>query len=213
MKITWYGHSCFLIEGGDVRILTDPFDAKVPYDFPDLPVAIVTVSHDHFDHNAVDRVAGRPIVVKGVGERTAHGIDFIGIHSFHDDKEGAERGENTIYAFDLEGVRIAHLGDLGTSLDEGQIKALGDVRILLIPVGGHFTIDAETASRIAKDLRGVKIVIPMHFKTDRIADWPIETVEPFAKMMENVKRIGGPSVEVAADRIPESMEVWILEHA
>ena len=213
MKITWYGHSCFLIEGGDVRILTDPFDAKVPYDFPDLPVAIVTVSHDHFDHNAVDRVAGRPIVVKGVGERTAHGIDFIGIHSFHDDKEGAERGENTIYAFDLEGVRIAHLGDLGTSLDEGQIEALGDVRILLIPVGGHFTIDAETASRIAKDLRGVKIVIPMHFKTDRIADWPIEAVEPFAKMMENVKRIGGPSVEVAADRIPESMEVWILEHA
>jgi len=213
MKITWYGHSCFLIEGGDVRILTDPFDAKVPYDFPDLPVAIVTVSHDHFDHNAVDRVAGRPIVVKGVGERTAHGIDFIGIHSFHDDKEGAERGENTIYAFDLEGVRIAHLGDLGTSLDEGQIEALGDVRILLIPVGGHFTIDAETASRIAKDLRGAKIVIPMHFKTDRIVDWPIETVEPFAKMMENVKRIGGPSVEVAADRIPESMEVWILEHA
>ncbi len=213
MKITWYGHSCFLIEGGDVRILTDPFDETVPYDFPKTGVDVVTVSHDHFDHNAVDRVAGRPIVVKGVGERTAHGIDFIGIHSFHDDKEGAERGENTIYAFDLEGVRIAHLGDLGTSLDEGQIEALGDVRMLLIPVGGHFTIDAETASRIAKDLRGAKIVIPMHFKTDRIVDWPIETVEPFAKMMENVKRIGGPSVEVAADRIPESMEVWILEHA
>jgi len=213
MKITWYGHSCFLIEAEEGRILTDPFDATVPYDFPDSPVDIVTVSHEHFDHNAVDRVAGRPIVVKGVGERTVRGIDFTGIHSFHDDRNGAERGENTIFAFELEGIRIAHLGDLGTSLDDRQVGALGDVRILLIPVGGHFTIDAAAAAKVVEGLSGVKIVIPMHFKTDRIQDWPIETVEPFAKMMENVRRIGAASATIAAGMIPEAREVWVLEHA
>jgi len=213
MKITWYGHSCFLIEAKEGRILTDPFDAKVPYDFPDSPVDIVTVSHDHFDHNAVDRVAGDPAVVKGQGKRSVAGIDFTGVGSYHDDRRGAERGENTIHAFDLEGIRIAHLGDLGTVLDDRQIAEIGDVRILLIPVGGHFTIDAAAAAAVIRSLEGVRIVIPMHFKTDRIPDWPIETVERFAGMMENVKRIGSASVTVAPDTIPVSREVWILKHA
>jgi len=213
MKITWYGHSCFLIEAKEGRILTDPFDAKVPYDFPEAPIDIVTVSHDHFDHNAVDRVAGEPVVVKGVGERRIRGIEFLGIHSFHDDCNGAERGENTIFAFELEGIRIAHLGDLGTALDDRQAAALKDVRLLLIPVGGHFTIGASTAAGIVRRLGSVRIVIPMHFKTDRISDWPIETVEPFTNMMENVRRIGAASVTVAPDTIPVSREVWVLEYA
>ena len=213
MKITWYGHSCFLIEAEEGRVLTDPFDATVPYKFPDSPVDIVTVSHDHFDHNAVDRVAGSPIVVKGVGGKEVDGVRFVGIHSFHDDREGAERGENTIFAFELEGIRIAHLGDLGTPLDERQLAEIGDVRILLIPVGGHFTIDASTAAGIVRRLGGVRVVIPMHFKTDRISDWPIETVEPFANMMENVRRIDAASVTVAPDTIPVSREVWVLRYA
>jgi len=213
MKITWYGHSCFLFEAKEGRILTDPFDATVPYEFPPYPVDIVTVSHDHFDHNAVDRVAGEPTVVKGVGKRVVRGIEFTGIHSFHDDQQGAERGENTIFAFELEGIRIAHLGDLGTPLDGSQLEALGDVRFLLIPVGGHFTIDAGTAAKVVKGLSRVRIVVPMHFKTDRISDWPIETVEPFANMMENVRRIGAASVTVAPETLPASREVWVLEHA
>lgn len=213
MKITWYGHSCFLIEAEEGRVLTDPFDRTVPYDFPVSPVDVVTVSHDHFDHNAVDRVTGRPIVVKGVGERAVRGIDFVGIRSFHDDRQGAERGENTIFTFELEGVKIAHLGDLGTPLDDRQAAALRDIRLMFIPVGGHFTIDAPTAAELVRGLKGLRIVIPMHFKTDRIRDWPIETVEPFAKMMENVKRIGAASVTITAEMIPQSREVWVLEHA
>ncbi|RLE33673.1 MBL fold metallo-hydrolase, partial [Candidatus Acetothermia bacterium] len=177
MKITWYGHSCFLIEAKEGRILTDPFDAKVPYDFPDSPVDIVTVSHDHFDHNAVDRVAGDPAVVKGQGKRSVAGIDFTGVGSYHDDRRGAERGENTIHAFDLEGIRIAHLGDLGTVLDDRQIAEIGDVRILLIPVGGRYTTDAAAAAAVSRSLEAVLTIIPMLFTSDRIPASPIETVE------------------------------------
>ena len=214
MKITWIGHACFLLEGVEGRVLTDPFDAEVPYDFPDkLTADIVSMSHSHFDHNAAHRVQGDPAVLEATGHIEVRGISLVGIASHHDDQGGAERGPNIIYTFDLDGLRIAHLGDLGEPLNPNQLAALSKVEVLLAPVGGHFTIDAQQAANLCASLPNLRVAIPMHFKTDRIAEWPIETVEPFEKIMDNVRRIGASQVEITRDLLPASTEVWILDHA
>jgi len=212
MKITWLGHACFLIEAAGKRIVNDPFHEKVPYDFPEIDADLVTVSHGHHDHDAVDRVGGAPAVVQATGELEVRGITLLGIPSAHDDQGGAQRGENIIYCFDIEGLRVAHLGDLGAPLDEEQRAKLADVDIILCPVGGHYTIDADDAAALARELPALRVVVPMHFKTDRTADWPIETVEPFASLMDNVRRIGGPSIEVSRETLPDALEVWILDY-
>ena len=213
MRISWIGHACFLMDARDARILTDPFNEDVPYAFPDTPVDIVTVSHSHFDHNAVHRVPGEHAIIDAVGEIDIHGVPIRGIASFHDDQEGSERGANTIYLLEIEGIAVAHLGDLGAPLDEEQRTAIAETEILLVPVGGHFTIDAAQAAEIATSLPKLRVVIPMHFKTDIIADWPIETVEPFATIMDNVRHVGASIVEVTRESLPERQEVWILDHA
>ncbi len=212
MKITWYGHACFAIAAREARLLTDPFDEQVPYAFPESPVDIVTISHGHFDHNAVGRVRGDPATIEGIGDHEAHSVRFAGIPSYHDDRGGAERGTNTILVFTLEGVTIAHLGDLGTPLDDTQRRTLAAVEVLFLPVGGHFTIDAGQASDIVRSLPAVRVAIPMHYRTERIADWPIATVEEFEGLMDNVRHVGTSTVELTRESLPELREVWILDH-
>ena len=209
MKIRWIGHACFLIDAEEARILTDPFDEEVPYNFVEEAVDIVTVSHDHFDHNAVHRIPGDRAIVEATGQLDVRNVPIRGIPSLH--RPGGV--DNILYTFVIEGLVVAHFGDLGTALDEGQLAALEDVTILLCPVGGNYTINATQASTICRQLPNLKVVIPMHFKTDRIADWPIETVEPFAEMMDNVRRIGSSEVSVTRETLPEQLEVWILDYA
>ncbi len=213
MKITWIGHACFSIEAEEGRIITDPFAEEIPYEFPEVAADLVMISHEHFDHNAAHRIPGDRSVVHGTGSFEIGGIPIEGIPGYHDDEGGAARGENILYAFTLESVRIAHLGDLGAPLDEAQREALADVDVLLIPVGGHYTIDARQAASLLDELPQVKLVIPMHFKTDVISDWPIETVEEFESLMDNVRRIGASAVELTRQSLPEQREVWILDHA
>jgi len=213
MNVTWIGHACFLIESKGDRILTDPFNEKVPYNLPETDVDVVTVSHEHFDHNAVARVAGSPIVVRGPGKHEARGIRFSGIASAHDDQGGSQRGSNTIFAFALEGVHLAHLGDLGAPLDESQRRALADVEILFIPVGGHFTIDAQAAADLIGGLPALRIAIPMHFKTNRIGDWPIAPVDAFEELVHNPRRLGHATATISRGILPSRPEVWILDHA
>ncbi len=214
MKVKWIGHACFLIEGKEGRILTDPYDEKVPYRPPDFSVDVVTVSHEHFDHNAVERVRGNPTVIRGEGEQTAHGITFHGIASFHDEVKGGKRGKNTLFVFEIEGVRLAHLGDLGEPLAVDQVGALAGVDVLFLPVGGFFTLGAEEGAALARRLPHVKVIFPMHFKTDRLAsDFPIAPVDNFARKMQNVKRIGNSEVTLTRASLPRSQEVWILDYA
>jgi len=214
MKITWVGHSCFLVEGKEGRVLTDPYDKKVPYRPPDFDVDVVLISHEHSDHNAVERVKGTPTVLRGVGERAACGMTFWGIASFHDEAEGRKRGMNTIFTFEMEGVRLVHLGDLGQPLTAEQSTALHEMDIVFVPVGGFFTIGAEEAATLVESLPKARVVIPMHFKTDRLpAVFPIASVDKFAKRMENVRRIGSSEVTLSRTSLPNSQEVWILEHA
>ena len=168
MMITWLGHSCFKIvekiTGQNVIIVTDPFSKDIGLKAPNIEADIVTVSHDHYDHNNADSLRGNPFVVDSAGEFDVKGVIIEGIRSYHDDKKGSERGINIIFRFDIEGLSLAHLGDLGDVLDNKQLEKLGGVDILFIPVGGKYTLDAKKAVEVISQVEP-RIVIPMHYKT------------------------------------------------
>ncbi|EKE20416.1 MAG: Zn-dependent hydrolase of the beta-lactamase fold-like protein [uncultured bacterium] len=171
MNIQYYGHSCFKIttksEGKSadgVVAFIDPFDKKIGLKPPQGKADVVFVSHkQHDDHNNVDALKDSPVVIDAPGEYSVKGINVAGIDSFHDDKEGAQRGRNTIFVLDTEDIRVCHLGDLGTDLSVKQLEKIGNVDVLMIPVGGNYTIDFKEATKIAKKLSPA-IIIPMHYK-------------------------------------------------
>lgn len=171
MNIQYYGHSCFKIttksEGKSndgVVAFIDPFDKKIGLKPPQGRADVVFVSHtQHSDHNNIEALKDNPVVIDAPGEYSVKGINVTGIDSFHDDKEGAERGRNTIFVLDAEDIRICHLGDLGSDLDLKQLEKIGDIDILMIPVGGKYTIDFKLAAKISKKLSPA-IIIPMHYK-------------------------------------------------
>jgi L-ascorbate metabolism protein UlaG (beta-lactamase superfamily) len=213
VKITYIGHACFLIESKAASIVMDPFVAEVPYRFPEVHADLVTVSHEHDDHNAVDRVLGHPVAVRGPGAHHVAGVAVTGIASSHDASGGSQRGQNTIFAFTLDGLRLAHLGDLGTPLDAAQREALRHVQVLFLPVGGFYTIDAATAAGVVRQLPDVRLVFPMHYRTVAVPDWPIAPVDEFLRTMDNARRIESPDVVLTSAELPETLEVWVLEPA
>ncbi|MFA6159757.1 MAG: MBL fold metallo-hydrolase [Parcubacteria group bacterium] len=171
MIIQYYGHSCFKITTkpagrgkDDVAVFFDPFDKSVGLRPPQGQADLVLVSHNHADHNNVEALKGEPNVIDIPGEYSAKGANIIGIASYHDDKNGAERGENTIFVLEAEDLRICHLGDLGTDLSEKQLEKINGIDILMIPIGGgDYTIDGKKAVDIIKKIEP-KIIIPMHYK-------------------------------------------------
>jgi len=171
MIIQYYGHSCFKITTkpagrgkDDVAVFFDPFDKSVGLRPPQGQADLVLVSHNHADHNNVEALKGEPYVIDIPGEYSAKGVNVIGISSFHDDKNGAERGINTIYVLETEDLRICHLGDLGTDLSEKQLEKINGIDVLMIPVGGgNYTIDGKKAVEIVKKIEP-KVIIPMHYK-------------------------------------------------
>jgi L-ascorbate metabolism protein UlaG (beta-lactamase superfamily) len=215
LKLKWIGHACFLIQASDgTVILTDPFDESVPYPFPEQEVHIVTVSHDHFDHSAVDRVRGNPEVVRGLGQHSVRGISFWGVPSFHDQKGGRDRGRNVIFRFQVDGITLAHFGDLGHVLNAEQQKPLAEVEVALLPVGGHFTIGPHEAWEVVRMLPNLRVVIPMHVKTELIKDWPIAPVDDFlAEVKIPVRKLETSEVELKPETLPKEKEVWVLSHA
>lgn len=215
LKLRWMGHACFRIEADDgTVILTDPYGEEVPYKAPEGPAHIVTVSHEHFDHNAVGRVKGTPEVIRGIGEQTVRGIAFRGISAFHDQKGGRDRGQDIIFRFAVDGVTLAHCGDLGHTLNAEQLRPLQDVQVALLPVGGHFTIGAKETSEVIRSLPKLRVVIPMHYRTEAIKDWPIRPVDEFLDEVGiPTKRIKKSEVEITPDVLPSKKEVWVLDHA
>ena len=175
MKITWLGHASFLIENkAGVKILTDPYDNTVGYDPIDIQPDIITVSHQHFDHNATSPFTGVKIV-SNPDKTSINGVDIQGIATFHDKEEGAARGKNIIFIISTDGLSIAHFGDLGTM--DIDYSLLTHIDIAFAPVGGTFTIDAKEATQLLTELNP-KIFIPMHFKTNKLK-FDIAGVEPF----------------------------------
>ncbi|MDX1608115.1 MAG: MBL fold metallo-hydrolase [Candidatus Spechtbacterales bacterium] len=164
MVITWYGQSCFKIQSGSTTVITDPFKKTIGLNPPTLEAQLVLVTHDHDDHNNAKTIKGDPFVIDGPGEYEYKGIRVRGIRSFHDNKNGEEKGLNTIYNMRLEDMNICHLGDLGQEqLEEEQLENLGEVDMLFVPVGGKFTIGAEKAVAVVNQIEP-RLVIPMHYK-------------------------------------------------
>ncbi len=172
MKIKWLGHSCFQITADNgFCVITDPYDESVGYDLGAPRADVVTVSHGHFDHNAVGRIGGQPVILDQSGQYERDGAKFEAIPCHHDDVQGAKRGGNLIFVMDIQGKQLVHLGDLGHELDGQTLAKLGKVDVLMIPVGGYYTIDPDCAARLVRAI-GPELAIAMHFKTGKI-DFPI----------------------------------------
>lgn len=193
MKLTWHGHSCFVLESEDGIIVFDPYkNYQVPGLVPlNLQGDIVLCSHGHDDHNAEE-------IVKKSGKTPD--IEIEKIETFHDDKNGAVRGKNTIHIVKTEGMKIVHFGDLGCLLTNEQIEKLKNADAVMIPVGGFYTIDADTAFEIVKKIQP-KIVIPMHYKSESFGFDVIGTVDEYLKHCDNdnIKKYDTNSIEITKD--------------
>ncbi len=217
MKIKWYGHAAFLITSDKgVKIITDPYESgayggQLAYGKIKDEADIVLTSHDHADHNDTSSLPGSPEIVKGSGTKTAKGMPFKGIASYHDPSKGSERGANTIFTFSVDGIHVCHLGDLGYVLSDKELAEIGPVDILFIPVGGYFTIDPKEASQVGEKVKP-KVLIPMHFKTDKCG-FPIAPVEDFLKGKTNVRRPKASEVTFDQGSLPSKMEIVVLDHA
>ena len=214
MKVKFLGHSAFVVTSDTgVKIITDPYETSPTLTYGEITESadIVTVSHGHTDHSNVAAVQGNPEVVSQAGRSTAKGIEFKGIAGYHDDAGGRMRGNNVMFCFELDGIRVCHLGDLGHRLDDKQVAEMGAVDILLIPVGGFFTIDASTATKVCDQLKP-RVIIPMHYRTEK-GFTDISGVDEFIKGKNNVTRQDSSEAEFKADKLPDGPQIIVLKPA
>ena len=216
-KIVWAGQSCFEIsvsEGKDhsATIVIDPF-GDIGLKMPSFTADVLLTTHDHQDHSNIKAVTGEPKIFDGPGEYESKGVVVTGVKSFHDNSGGSERGLNTIFNVIIDGIRIAHLGDIGQAeLTEAQIEEIDNVDILLVPVGSVYTIDAKGAAGIIAQLEP-KMVIPMHYGGVEGLKLPLDPVEKFLKEMGAENVIPVPKLTITKDKLPEETEVVLLSKA
>ena len=213
MKISWFGQACFQITAQPAKdtqanIVIDPF-GEIGLKMPSLEADVLLMSHGHEDHSNIKAVKGDPFTIEDAGEYEIKGVFIKGIRSFHDDKEGKERGTNTIYTIDTEGIRLCHLGDLGQSqLTDAQVEDIGTVDVLMIPVGGEYTIDGAQATKIIGQLEP-KIVIPMHYELPKLK-FKLESVDKFLKAMGKSAVEPQDKLTLKASALPKEGETQIM---
>lgn len=216
MHIVWHGQSCFQIivspsKGEQVKIVIDPFSEDIGLKLPKLEAEILLVSHSHRDHNNIKAVAGLPFLIDGPGEYEIKKIFIQGISGFHDDAEGKQKGQNTIYTLETEEMKLCHLGDLGQKeLSQEQLEKIGDLDILLIPVGGVYTIDAKGAAKIISQIEP-RIVIPMHYYIPKL-NVKLDRIDEFLRVMGKKSVPAQPKFLIKKkDLTPEETKIIILE--
>ncbi len=192
MRIQWLGHSSFRILG-QTTVVTDPYEG-IGFPFPKVTADVVTVSHGHHDHNAVENVGGEPAVVDDAGAHRLSGLRVMGYNCYHDAEKGALRGSDIIYQIKMEGWTILHLGDLGCKLPSDLIKTLQKPDILLIPVGGHYTIDAKQAVETVEQL-APRTTIPMHYKVDGLRV-DVQPIDEFLDLIGEHTLVPGCEIEL-----------------
>ena len=207
MDITYLGHSCFRIRGSQAVIITDPFPPNIGYTLGKQTADIVTVSHQDPSHSYVQGVTGAH-VIKGPGEYEISGVLVLGIGTYHDAVKGQSKGKNTVYLMEIDGVNICHLGDIGHILGDEQIEEIGNVDVLMVPVGAVSTINASMAAQFIR-LVEPKIVLPMHYKTDK-SKRDLETVDNFLKEMGVTQAEPRPKLSVTKNNLPLTIQVVVL---
>ncbi|MCX6724278.1 MAG: MBL fold metallo-hydrolase [Candidatus Staskawiczbacteria bacterium] len=214
-KIYWAGQSCFQISVSNSKdhsadIVVDPYDEATGPKLPNLSADILLVTHQHHDHNNVNDVKGSPFLIQGPGEYEVKGVFVQGIPSFHDDKEGKERGQNTIYVFEAEEMRFCHMGDFGQKqLTDEQLEKIDKVDILMIPVGGEYTIDSSSAQKIISQIEP-KVVIPMHYAIPKVKA-KLDDVSKFLKTMGKPSVVPQDKFIAKASTMPkDGMEIVVL---
>lgn len=217
MKIKWYGHAAFkMTTSKGTSIIFDPylsgaFGGAISYGRITEEADVVITSHDHDDHNYIRDINGRYMHINKEGAYTVKDMKIRTIKSFHDASKGKDRGENLISVVEADGLVLTHLGDLGHTLEKDMLSSIGKVDILLIPVGGFFTIDAEGATKVMNDIMP-SITIPMHFQTDKCS-LPIAKVDAFISGKKAVKIVGLSEIEITKERLPKDLTIMVLEPA
>jgi len=210
MDINWLGHSCFRIKGSHATVITDPYSPDLGYSLGKPTAHIVTVSHQHPGHSYTQGISGEPKLVTRPGEYEISDVLIIGIAAFHDEEEGRKRGRNTVYLIELDEVSVCHLGDLGHVLTTQQVEEIGNVDILLLPVGGVSTINAPMAAEVVRQLEP-KAIVPMHYKTPAL-NRELEPVERFLKEI-GVKEVNSqPKLSCTKSNLPASTQVFLLDY-
>ena len=220
VTLRWFGHAYFVITSPEgVRVILDPF-GNIGYAAPGVAADVVTVSHEHGDHNAPDRLAGSPEILRGLKAGGAgwnaisydlRDVRIAALPVYHDNVEGRKRGLNSIFVVETGGLRLAHLSDIGHTLSVATLEALGPIDILLVPVGGKFSIDGDQAREIMAKLQP-RITVPIHYKTPVTAGWPIEDASAFLFGLENVKRLDSLTVTITSETLPSRPAVWVMRY-
>lgn len=214
MDITYLGHSSFRIKGKTATVVTDPFStAMVGFKFPKTEADIVTVSHQHEDHQNTLAVEGNPFLISLPGEYEVKGVSIFGFPSFHDNHSGSERGGNIIYLVEADGLRICHLGDLGDGVPQKTLAEIIGVDVLFVPVGGVATIGPEEAVEVVNKIEPL-LVIPMHFKALGINEQVFGKFAPVEKFLAQMGAEGAERLDklsVSKDKLPQETKVVVLE--
>jgi L-ascorbate metabolism protein UlaG (beta-lactamase superfamily) len=221
--LTWYGQSCFMLESASgTRIMMDPVAANMGYLPPaDLHADAITISHDHPDHTNLALLQGKPRVIRGITADKKGWVKIVdkvkditvrSVGVYHDQQHGADLGLDTVFIFETGGVRIAHLGDLGHALTDQQISAIGSVDVVLVPVGGGSTVDAQLATYVVDQIRPRLMVIPMHFKTEALTSKDLAPVDAFLAGRPNVRREKSNRIAITGWRYKPSAEVVVLDY-
>ncbi len=210
MDIIWYGQACFKVKGKNTTLIIDPFDSEfIGLKLPrDMEADIALKTHDHGDHNNLKVVTGEPVLITGPGEYDIRGVAITGVSVFHDKEQGAQRGKNTVYHINIDGLNIVHLGDIGHTLSQEQIEEIGSCDILMVPVGSVYTIDAKDASEIVSQLEP-SIILPMHYGISGLKV-ELEPVENFLKEMAVGNFTPQPKLSITKEKLPEEPQVIVL---
>lgn len=215
MEITYIGHSCFKINGDNLTLVIDPYDPKaLGYKLPKLSADVVLTSHEHADHSHLEGITDYRLAIETPGEYELSGTFITGIKTFHDNNEGKDRGSNTIYQIEMDGFNLLHLGDLGHELQKDTLEKLVEIDVLMIPVGGFYTIDAKTAVKVISSIEPA-IIIPMHYQTDDMAELgeKIDTLKPFLEEIgveENSIKKADKLKLSSRSSVPSESEVYVL---
>ena len=201
MKLSWVGHSCFRMTAQDgTVVITDPYDDSVGIEMLPLRADLVTMSHEHHDHNCEQMLIGHPVIVREVEEARVGGVHTRAVSSYHDEVRGAKRGQNALRIFAIDGLKVVHAGDLGCMPEESVLEAIAGADVLLLPVGGFYTIDASAAKRVIAAARP-RCVIPRHFRTARCG-YPIAGVAPLLAAMGAQDAQPVRELELECGRVP-----------